>query len=94
MMPTLSQLAQISQQPAEFEFPRRHLPQYFHFTGPFHNSASRESAHFPFEMLTAKPLIYASLGSVLGRKQEIFQDIASACEGLDVQLVISLGGGI
>jgi hypothetical protein len=38
-----SQLAQISQQPAEFEFPRQHLPQCFHFTGPYHNQASAAS---------------------------------------------------
>lgn len=86
-----SQLAQISQQPAEFEFPRTNLPQCFHFTGPYHNSVSREPIPFPYEKLTGKPLIYASIGTVqslLG----IFHKIASACEGLDAQLVMSLGG--
>jgi hypothetical protein len=38
-----SQLAQISQRSAEFEFPRQHLPQCFHFTGPYHNQASAAS---------------------------------------------------
>ena len=41
--------------------------------------------------MTEKPLIYASLGTLQNRKWEIFQSIASACLGLDVQLVISLG---
>jgi MGT family glycosyltransferase len=87
-----SQLAQISQQPAEFEFPRQQLPKVFHFTGPFHNIASREPVWFPFEKLTGQPLIYASMGTLQNRRQEIFRCIASACEELDAQLVISLGG--
>ncbi len=87
-----SQLAQLSQQPAEFEFPRQQLPKVFHFTGPYHNPASREPVSFPFEKLTGQPLIYASMGTVQNRLIGIFQDIASACQGLDAQLVISLGG--
>ena len=87
-----SQLAQICQQPAEFEFPRQHLPPHFHFTGPYANSASREPVPFPFEKLTAQPLIYASMGTLQNRLFEVFRDIAEACVGLDAQLVISLGG--
>ncbi|MEG4498817.1 glycosyltransferase [Microcoleus sp. F10-C6] len=88
-----SKLAQITQQPAEFDFPRQNLPPYFHFTGPYHNPATRKPVHFPFEQLTGKPLIYASMGTIQNRLLEVFQTIASACEGLDAQLVISLGGG-
>jgi len=87
-----SQLAQLTQQPAEFEYPRKALPKVFHFTGPYHNPVSREPAPFPFEKLTGQPLIYASMGTVQNRLIGIFQDIASACQGLDAQLVISLGG--
>ena len=87
-----SQLAQISQQPAELEFPREELPQWFHFTGPYHSPVGREVPGFPYEKLTEQSLIYASMGSVLGSKQEIFRCIAEACNGLDAQLVISLGG--
>ena len=90
-----SQLAQISQQPAEFEFPRKELPKYFHFTGPYHypNSVSRESTPFPYEKLTGQPLIYASLGTLQNRFVSVFQMIAEACMGLDAQLVITLGWG-
>jgi MGT family glycosyltransferase len=88
-----SQLAQICQQPAEFEFPRQHLPPHFHFTGPYASSASRESVLFPFEKLTTQPMIYASMGTIQNRLFEVFRDIAQACVGLDAQLVISLGGG-
>jgi len=88
-----SQLAQISQQPREFEFPRRELPSCFHFTGSFNNPASRESIAFPYEQLTGQPLIYASLGTLQNQLLWIFEMIASACAGMDVQLVIALGGG-
>ena len=87
-----SQLAQISQQPAELEFPRENLPRWFHFTGPYHYSSSRESVPFPWEKLTGKPLIYASMGTLQNRLVDVFYKIAAACEGLDAQLVISLGG--
>lgn len=88
-----SQLAQICQQPAEFEYPRQSLPPCFHFTGPFSNPASREPTFFPFDKLTGQPLIYASLGTVQNRLLGTFQTIAEACQGLDAQLVIALGGG-
>jgi MGT family glycosyltransferase len=87
-----SKLAQLSQAPAEFEFPREQLPAWFHFTGPYHSSASREPVLFPYEKLTGKPLIYASMGTLQNRLIRVFQDIATACVGLDAQLVISLGG--
>jgi MGT family glycosyltransferase len=92
-----SKLALISQQPAEFEFPRCNLPQWSHFTGPFHDLTGREPISFPFEKLTGQPLIYASMGASMGtlqnRSSKIFPCIAEACDGLDAQLVISLGGG-
>lgn len=87
-----SKLAQISQQPAEFEFPRSSLPQCFHFTGLYSDPASRESTTFPFEKLTEKPLIYASLGTVQNQMMWIFHSIAEACAEINAQLVISLGG--
>lgn len=87
-----SQLAQLSQQPAEFEFPRQHLPKVFHFTGPYNNPTTREPAAFPFEKLTGQPLIYASMGTLQNRLMGVFHTIAEACVGLDAQLVISLGG--
>lgn len=87
-----SQLAQISNAPAEFEYPREELPPWFHFTGSYHTSANRAPIPFPYEKLTGKPLIYASMGTLQNRLTWVFQTIASACEGLDAQLVISLGG--
>jgi MGT family glycosyltransferase len=87
-----SPLLQLTHQPAAFEFPRQQLPPHFHFTGPYHYSASREPVPFPYEELTGQPLIYASLGTIQGRHVEVFQYIATACQDLEMQLVISLGG--
>jgi zeaxanthin glucosyltransferase len=90
---TYSQLAQICQQPAEFEFPRQQLPQCFHFTGPYSCPDSREPTSFAFEKLTGQPLIYASMGTLQNQLSGVFENIAQACVGLDAQLVIALGGG-
>lgn len=87
-----SPLAQISQQPAQLEFPRQDLPQWFHFTGPYHSPTGREVPDFPYEKLTGQPLIYASMGTVQNRLLGVFKSIAEACNDLDAQLVISLGG--
>ncbi|MBW4469070.1 MAG: glycosyltransferase [Stenomitos rutilans HA7619-LM2] len=89
-----SKLAQLSQQPAEFEFPRANLPPHFHFTGPYHSSLGRESASFPWEQLTGQPLVYASMGTIQNQIFPVFEAIAAACIGLNVQLVLSLGGGM
>lgn len=86
-------LAHISQQPAAFEFPCANLPPHLHYVGPLRNSAP-QTVSFPFERLTGQPLIYASLGSVQNTKQKLFHCIAEACLGLNVQLVITHGGGM
>lgn len=89
-----SRFAQLSQQPVEFEFPRENLPACFHFTGAYHNIASRPPIDFPFKQLTGQPLIYASMGTLQNRLVKIFEAIAEACVDLDVQLVMSLGSEV
>ena len=88
-----SKLGQIAQQPTEFEFPRRSIPENVHFTGPWHDPSARPAVEFPFEKLDGRPLVYASMGTLQNRQHFIFGVIAEACAGLDVQLVLSLGGG-
>lgn len=85
--------AQICLEPAEFEFPRRHLPECMHFTGPLTDPSTRVAVDFPYDKLDGRPLVYASLGTMQNRQRYIFQRIARACASLDVQLVMSLGGG-
>jgi zeaxanthin glucosyltransferase len=88
-----SKLAHISQQPEGLDFPRRRLPSTVHFVGPLYDVSVREPCPFPWERLDERPLVYASMGTLQNRQQEIFGCIAKACADLPVQLVISLGGG-
>lgn len=87
-----SPLAILCQEPAGLEFPRNALVEHFHFTGPYHTTSSRKKIDFPWDNLTGQPLIYASMGTLQNRLDNVFQMIAIACKDLDVQLVISLGG--
>jgi zeaxanthin glucosyltransferase len=89
-----STLAQIAQQPPEFEFPRRDLPTSFYFTGPFHRAKSRVPIDFPWDRLDGRPLVFASMGTVQNGMEWVFRIIAEACDGLGIQLVMSLGGNI
>ncbi len=81
-------MAQISQQPREFDFPRKFLPFCFHYVGPL-RSPERHKIEFPWERLDGRPLIYSSLGTLQNQKTDLFQCFVEACEGLDVQLVIA-----
>lgn len=87
-----SKLATVAQVPAEFDFPRRHLPETFHYAGPFQDPEAREPMPFPFEQLDGRPLIYASMGTLQNRVAEIFRCIATACSGIQAQVVLALGG--
>lgn len=94
---TWSSLAIISQQVPSFEFPRQQLPSCLHFTGPLVNpklmAEIQKEFKFPWSKLNGKPIIYASLGTTHNRHLEVFRSIANACDGLEVQLIISLGNG-
>jgi len=90
---SFSTLAQISQQPPAFDFPRRKLPGTFHYAGPFRNSTAAV-VPFPWERLDGRPLIYASLGTLQNGKERIFRCFAEACDGLPAQLLITHGGGL
>ncbi len=98
---TFSSLAQISQQPAEFDFPRQALPLCFHYVGPFRNFSAGEKLYSQHtsttvsvleeDQLNQLPLVYASLGTLHNSKPELFHTIAEACSSLAVKLIISLG---
>jgi zeaxanthin glucosyltransferase len=90
---SFSQLAQICQMPREFDFPRTSLPEHFHYVGPI-RAALPKPIPFPWERLDGRPLVYASLGTLQNNREPLFRCFAAACEGLDVQLVISHGGGL
>jgi MGT family glycosyltransferase len=90
---SFSKLAQISQMPREFDFPRSELPPCFHYVGPL-RGALPQPVPFPWERLDGRPLIYASLGTLQNSREPLFRCFAEACRGLNVQLVISHGGGL
>jgi UDP:flavonoid glycosyltransferase YjiC (YdhE family) len=89
-----SGLAQVAQLPAALELPGRRLPPGFHHTGPWTDAEGRAPVDFPWERLDpSRPLVYASMGTLLNGVLRTFRMMAEACAGLDLQLVISLGGG-
>jgi zeaxanthin glucosyltransferase len=90
----LSNLAQITQLPRALEFEIEPLPPHLHYTGPFVDPAQRTPVDFPWDQLDGRPLVFASLGTLQNRSRDIFRKIAQACAELNVQLVISLGGGL
>ena len=89
---TYPALAHITQWPQCLDMPRSRLPAGFFYTGPFVDRAGRASLEFPWGELDGRPLIYASLGTTRRADPAIFHRIAEACSGLDLQLVMSLGG--
>src|SRR6516162_6567935 len=89
---TLSPLASITQVPRAFDFESSHWPPQFHHTGPFHDGKGREKVDFPWEGLTGEPLIYASMGTVMNGRVDVFRTIAAALtKHEDLQLVLSVG---
>ncbi|HEX3684288.1 MAG TPA: nucleotide disphospho-sugar-binding domain-containing protein [Bryobacteraceae bacterium] len=90
---SFSRLAQISQQPPAFDYPRRRLPRSFHYVGPLRRP-SAQAVPFPWDELDGRPLVYASLGTLQNGREATFRCFAEACAGIDVQLVLTHGGGL
>jgi zeaxanthin glucosyltransferase len=89
---TLSPLASITQVPRAFDFENSHWPSQFHHTGPFHDGKGRENLDFPWERLTGEPLVYASMGTILNGRVDVFRTIVAAlAKHKDLQLVLSVG---
>jgi zeaxanthin glucosyltransferase len=89
---TLSPLASITQTPSAFDFESAHWPPQFHHAGPFHDGKGREKVDFPWERLTGEPLIYASMGTRMNGRAEVFRTIVAAvAKHKGLQLVLSLG---
>ena len=92
---TVSKLAVITQTPKEFDFPEISWPAQFHYAGPFHDDEGREPVLFPWDKLADKPLIYASLGTLVNGRYDVYKHILEAVEPLeDVQVVLSVGKNI
>jgi zeaxanthin glucosyltransferase len=89
---TLSPLASITQVPKAFDFESSCWPSQFHHTGPFHDGKGRENVDFPWGRITGEPLIYASMGTILNGRVDVFRTIVAAlAKHKDLQLVLSVG---
>ena len=89
---TLSPFASITQTPSAFDFESPHWPSQFHHTGPFHDGKGREKVDFPWERLTGEPLIFASMGTILNGRVDVFHTIVAAlAKNKNLQLVLSIG---
>jgi zeaxanthin glucosyltransferase len=92
---TLSPLATITQTPRAFDFPGTPMPASFRHAGPLHAAAGRREIPFPWENLSDKPLIYASMGTLLNGLDHVFRAILNAASQLPgVQLVLSIGSNL
>ncbi|HEX3473330.1 MAG TPA: glycosyltransferase [Silvibacterium sp.] len=92
---TLSRLAVVSQIPREFDYPGIPWPAQFHYTGPFHDGEGREPVPFPWEKLTGRRLIYASLGTLVNGLEHVYRTILEAVAPLSgVQVVLSVGRNV
>jgi zeaxanthin glucosyltransferase len=93
--PTISRLAVITQAPREFDFPDFPCPAQFHYAGPFHDGQGRAQTPFPWEKLTGKPLVYASMGTLVNGLEHVYRTIIAAVEtDPEIQLVLSVGHNI
>jgi zeaxanthin glucosyltransferase len=91
-MATTSKLAVITQTPREFDFPGILWPAQFHYTGPFHDERAREPITFPWQKLNGKPLVYASLGTLVNGLANVYKTVLRAVEQLpEIQVVLSVG---
>ena len=87
-----SDLAYITQLPREFDFENPLLPPQFHHTGPFHDGKGRPDIQFPWNRLTGEPLVYASMGTIMNGRADIFRTILDGvAKHKDTQLVLSIG---
>jgi zeaxanthin glucosyltransferase len=83
-----SKLAYITQVPKEFDFENPLLPPQFHYTGPFHDGKGRVQLNFPWNRLTDEPIIYASMGTLMNGRPDVFRTIiAGVAKHKDTQLV-------
>lgn len=83
-------VAEIAQAPAAFRLPG--APAGIHYTGPWCDGEGRQSVEFPWHRLDGRPIVYASLGTLLNGAPEIYRAILDAAAMLpEVQLVLSTG---
>jgi zeaxanthin glucosyltransferase len=85
----------VSQTPKEFDLPGIPWPSQFHYAGPFLDGAGREPIPFPWQRLDGRPLIYASLGTLVNGMTSIYRTILAAVgRMLETQVVLTKGNNL
>ena len=82
-------LLHVAQCPAAFDFPRRALPPAFHYGAPWRLPEEDAPA-----LDEARPLVFCSLGTLQGRRKEMFAAMTQACADLGARAVVAHGGGM
>lgn len=94
-VPTVSKLAVITQTPKEFDFPNIDWPPQFHYAGPFHDDEGRAPVSFPWEKLDGRPLVYASLGTLVNGLEQVYRVILEAVGKFpEMQIVLAVGTNV
>ena len=92
---TASKLAFITQCPREFDFPDIPWPPTFHYAGPMVDNAGRSTVPFDWRRLDRRPLIYASLGTLVNGLLPVHRAILSAAARMPrYQFVFSIGNNV
>jgi zeaxanthin glucosyltransferase len=92
---TISPLAAITQVPRAFDFESSRWPYRLCHTGPFHDGMGRVNFDFPWERLSGEPVVYASMGTIVNGRVDVFRTIVGAfSKHRDLQLVLSVGNQI
>jgi MGT family glycosyltransferase len=87
-----SRVAMIAQLPEALEFPVRRRPPQLTYVGPLVDAAARRRTAFAWDRLDGRPLIYATLGTLMDQRRDLYRVIADACGCSDWQAILSLGG--
>jgi zeaxanthin glucosyltransferase len=89
---TFSRRGIVAQIPAVLDFSERRPSPPIFYAGPLRDDRGPR-IRFPWNRLDGRPLVFGSMGTVRNNMPWVFRTMAEACAALDVQLVLSLGGG-
>ena len=93
--PTGSQLAVITQTPEIFDFPGIQWPPQFHHAGPLSDAKARAPVPFAWDRLDGRPLVYASMGTLVNGSVAVRRAILDAAGRLeDHQVVFAVGSNV
>ena len=90
-----SRLAVITQTPQIFDFPGIQWPPQFHYAGPLSDAGARAMIPFAWDRLDGRPLVYASMGTLVNGSVSVQRAILDAAGRLeDHQIVFSVGNNV